>query len=98
MIWRTYIKLPKLYRLASSPLTQLDLERPKMRFGLVRSAISAPAQCLLLCSAFSYNTLLCGTGMHHEKVDAHSKKKKQFTVHRTVLRQTSAKLRMFVVA
>jgi len=55
-----------LYRLARSPLTQRDWI-VKDCFGLVRSAISAQAQSLLLCPALSYSALSWG---HHEKVGA----------------------------
>jgi len=45
MILSTYIKLPKFYRLARSPLTQRDIE------------MSNIAQFLLLCPALLYSAL-----------------------------------------
>ena len=60
-----------LYRLARSSLTQRDTEKSKDRLGLVRSAISAQAQFLLLRPALSHSAL--SWGGHHEKVEGHSK-------------------------
>ena len=62
------MKLPKLYRLARSPLSQHDLERPKI------------AQFLLLCPALFYIALRHHEkveGHSKKKLDGHGRARRE---------------------